>query len=106
MQAGGDTAMSVGVMLMTHEAVSLAAVIGVPHPDFGEGVTAVVSLRTGSSLDERQILTALRDRLAGYKLPKRILFTEDLPRNAMGKVQKNQLRERYEDLFRDRETKG
>jgi malonyl-CoA/methylmalonyl-CoA synthetase len=83
-----------------------SAVIGVPHPDFGEGVTAVVSLRKGSSLDERQILTALRDRLAGYKLPKRILFTEDLPRNAMGKVQKNQLRERYEDLFRDRETKG
>ena len=83
-----------------------SAVIGVPHPDFGEGVTAVVSLRTGSSLDERQILTALRDRLAGYKLPKRILFTEDLPRNATGKVQKNLLRERYEDLFRDHHRKG
>jgi malonyl-CoA/methylmalonyl-CoA synthetase len=77
-----------------------SAVIGVPHPDFGEAVAAVVTLREGANLDERQILTALRDRLAGYKLPKRILFTEDLPRNATGKVQKNLLRERHEGLFR------
>jgi malonyl-CoA/methylmalonyl-CoA synthetase len=77
-----------------------SAVIGVPHPDFGEGVAAVVTLREGANLDERQILSALRRRLASYKLPKRIVFTEDLPRNAMGKVQKNLLRERYGSLFR------
>jgi malonyl-CoA/methylmalonyl-CoA synthetase len=72
-----------------------SAVIGCPHPDFGEGVVAVV---IGAG-DEGAILGAMRERLAAFKTPKRILFVEELPRNAMGKVQKNLLRERYAALF-------
>jgi len=76
-----------------------SAVIGVPHPDFGEGVTAVVVPRAGATLDEGDMRAALEQRLAKYKLPKRILFVSEMPRNAMGKVQKAELRQRYRDLY-------
>ncbi|MCF3642094.1 malonyl-CoA synthase [Rhizobium sp. TRM95111] len=76
-----------------------SAVIGVPHPDFGEGVTAVVVRRAGASLDERAVLDGLKDRLARYKQPKRVIFVENLPRNTMGKVQKNVLRDTYAALY-------
>jgi malonyl-CoA/methylmalonyl-CoA synthetase len=79
-----------------------SAVIGVPHPDFGEGVVAVVATPPGSSLSEDQVLAALRERLARFKQPKRVYFVADLPRNAMGKVQKAQLREQYASTFRPR----
>ena len=78
------------------------AVIGVAHPDFGEGVTAIVVRQPGSSLDERAIVDALGDRLARYKQPKQIIFVDELPRNTMGKVQKNVLRERYCNLYTGR----
>ncbi|TCU14014.1 malonate--CoA ligase [Rhizobium sullae] len=81
------------------EGVSESAVIGVPHPDFGEGVTAIVVCKPDTALDEKAILGALQDRLARYKQPKRIIFAEDLPRNTMGKVQKNVLRQQYADLY-------
>jgi len=74
-------------------------VIGVAHPDFGEGVTAVVVKKDGA-LAEKDVIAALKQRLAAYKLPKRVLFVKDLPRNAMGKVQKALLRETYKDLYR------
>jgi malonyl-CoA/methylmalonyl-CoA synthetase len=77
-----------------------SAVIGVAHPDFGEGVTAVVAKKAGAALTEAEMIGALKDRLAAYKLPKRVLFVDDLPRNAMGKVQKALLREIYKDLYR------
>ncbi len=70
-----------------------SAVIGLPHPDFGEGVTAVVVPAKSALLTEEGVLRALEGRLAKYKLPKRVFFVEDLPRNAMGKVQKKALRE-------------
>src|SRR5262245_2520278 len=76
-----------------------SAVIGVAHPDLGEGVTAIVVKQSDCSLEERAILDALRDRLARYKQPKRIIFVGELPRNPMGKVQKNILRARYANLY-------
>ncbi|MGM0560466.1 MAG: malonate--CoA ligase [Pseudomonadota bacterium] len=81
------------------EGVVESAVIGVPHPDFGEGVTAVVVRKAGSNLDEAEVLDALKDRLARYKQPKRAFFVDELPRNTMGKVQKNTLRETYGTLY-------
>ena len=65
----------------------------------GEGVTAVVVCRKGAALDEKAVLDGLKDRLARYKQPKRVLFVDDLPRNTMGKVQKNILRETYAGLY-------
>ncbi len=79
--------------------VAESAVIGLPHPDFGEGVAAAVVLRPGAAADEAALRQALGRELASYKLPKRILFLPELPRNAMGKVQKTVLRSRYRDLF-------
>jgi malonyl-CoA/methylmalonyl-CoA synthetase len=76
-----------------------SAVIGLPHADFGEAVTAIVVRAEGAGLDEAQIRGALETRLAKFKAPKRVIFVEDLPRNAMGKVQKNFLRTTYVDLF-------
>jgi malonyl-CoA/methylmalonyl-CoA synthetase len=75
-----------------------SAVIGCPHPDFGEGVTAVV-VSKGATLTEGAVLDALTDRLAKFKLPKRVIFVDDLPRNTMGKVQKNVLRETHKQLY-------
>ncbi|WP_165222716.1 malonate--CoA ligase [Affinirhizobium pseudoryzae] len=81
------------------EGVEESAVIGVPHPDLGEGVTAVVVKKPEAAVDERAILMHLEPRLARYKQPKRILFQDELPRNTMGKVQKNILRQTYENLY-------
>ena len=72
-----------------------SAVIGVPHPDFGEAVTAVLVGKPGASLLEAEIVAQLKTQLANYKVPKRVHVVDELPRNAMGKVQKNLLRETY-----------
>jgi malonyl-CoA/methylmalonyl-CoA synthetase len=79
--------------------VAESAVFGVPHPDFGEGVTAAVVLQSGAQLSEADILDSVRSRLARYKLPKRILLVDALPRNTMGKVQKNVLRATNTSLY-------
>lgn len=79
--------------------VSESAVVGVPHGDFGEGVTAAVVRTPDATVDERAILDALESRLAKFKQPKRIVFVNELPRNTMGKVQKTLLRERFADLY-------
>lgn len=79
--------------------VAESAVIGVPHDDFGEGIVAIVVLAKGANLDEQTILGMLGGKLAKFKQPKRVIFVEDLPRNAMGKMQKNILRETHRDLF-------
>ena len=76
-----------------------SAVIGLPHTDFGEAVTAVVVRQEYSKLDEAIIIGALSSELAKYKIPKRIFFVDGLPRNTMGKVQKNVLRETYKDIY-------
>ncbi len=72
-----------------------SAVIGVPHRDFGEAVTAVVVPKAGATLDEAQLIAALKGRIANFKVPKRVHVLPELPRNQMGKVQKNLLRERF-----------
>ena len=76
-----------------------SAVIGVPHADFGEGVTAVVVCNKGAGVTEAGVLKALDGRLAKFKMPKRVFVVDELPRNAMGKVQKNILRDAYKDIF-------
>jgi malonyl-CoA/methylmalonyl-CoA synthetase len=76
-----------------------SAVIGVPHADFGEGVVAIVVTADGSSVSERDIVRACKAELADFKVPKRVVFVDELPRNTMAKVQKNLLREQYRTLF-------
>jgi malonyl-CoA/methylmalonyl-CoA synthetase len=76
-----------------------SAVFGVPHPDFGEGVTAAVVAKN-PTLTEEDVLRAVQSRLARYKVPKRVLLIDELPRNTMGKVQKNELRKRFATLYR------
>ena len=75
------------------------AVIGVPHADFGEGVTAVLVCNPGADVSEASVLNALDGRLAKFKMPKRVFIVQELPRNAMGKVQKNVLRDSYSDIY-------
>jgi malonyl-CoA/methylmalonyl-CoA synthetase len=80
--------------------VEESAVIGLPHDDFGEGVTAFLVRKDGVPLVEDAVVESLRDRLARFKLPKRVLIVDALPRNSMGKVQKSVLREEYRNLYR------
>jgi len=75
--------------------VAESAVIGVPDADFGEAVVAVIVPRSGAAIDERAVIGALKGKIASFKIPKRVHVVSDLPRNAMGKVQKNVLRETY-----------
>jgi malonyl-CoA/methylmalonyl-CoA synthetase len=76
-----------------------SAVIGVPHADFGEGVTAVVVCTKGADVSEASVMKALDGRLAKFKMPKRVFVVDELPRNAMGKVQKNILRDTYAKIY-------
>ncbi len=79
-----------------------SAVVGVPHPDFGEGIIAVITPLPGQSPpSEADIIMSLAKRLAKFKLPKRVFVAKDLPRNAMGKVQKNNLTAQYRKTFKD-----
>src|SRR6202790_4313486 len=75
-----------------------SAVIGVPHADFGEGVTAIL-VCDKTRIDETSVLKALDGRLAKFKMPKRVIVVDELPRNAMGKVQKNILRDTYAEIY-------
>ncbi len=79
--------------------VAESAVIGVPHPDFGEVGVAIVIAKAGATLDAEQIIARLKAQLANFKIPKRCFIVGELPRNTMGKVQKNVLREQHKALF-------
>ncbi|MGI9204293.1 MAG: malonate--CoA ligase [Woeseiaceae bacterium] len=82
------------------QGVKESAVIGVPHPDFGEGVVAVVVPAAPDSIDEQSLIAACKTELANFKVPKRVVLVDELPRNTMSKVQKNVLRETYNDILK------
>jgi malonyl-CoA/methylmalonyl-CoA synthetase len=79
--------------------VAESALIGVPHPDFGEVGIALVIAKPGATLNAQAILATLKEKLANFKIPKRCEIVDELPRNTMGKVQKNLLREQYKNAF-------
>ncbi|MEO5696683.1 MAG: malonyl-CoA synthase [Burkholderiaceae bacterium] len=79
--------------------VTESAVIGVPHPDFGEVAVALVVASSGAASDATRLIDELKSRIARFKVPKRLFIVTELPRNAMGKVQKNLLREQHKALF-------
>lgn len=81
------------------DGVAESAVVGVPHPDFGEAVVAVVVGKANTKLDGDAVAASLKGRIANFKVPKRVFVVNDLPRNAMGKVQKNLLRQEHAKLF-------
>ena len=80
--------------------ISESALIGVPHPDFGEGVTAVITLSDkGTNPNEKDLRNRLRMQLASFKVPLKIKVKDDLPKNAMGKIQKNLLRKEFKHIY-------
>ena len=79
--------------------VDESAVIGCPHPDFGEGVVAVVVPQAGATLDAAALTAAIKSQIAAFKVPKQLFIVDELPRNVMGKVQKKALRETYAKVF-------
>jgi malonyl-CoA/methylmalonyl-CoA synthetase len=79
--------------------VEESALVGVPHPDFGEAGVAIVVPRRGETLDAAKIQALLKTKVANFKVPKLVVIAESLPRNTMGKVQKNLLREQYKSSF-------
>ena len=78
------------------EGVGESAVIGLKDDDLGEKVVAVVVRKDKSDIAEEELITTLKKGIAGFKVPKQVIFVEELPRNAMGKVQKNVLRDNYQ----------
>jgi fatty-acyl-CoA synthase len=86
--------------IFTHPAIREVAVVGLPHPKWIEAVTAFVVLRDGAQASEDDVLDYIRPRLASYKLPKRVVFVEEIPRNTAGKLLKRQLRRDNEALYR------
>jgi malonyl-CoA/methylmalonyl-CoA synthetase len=83
-----------------HPAVLESAVIGLPHPDFGEAVACIVVAEKGASISVKELESMVQDRVARFKQPKAIFVVDELPRNTMGKVQKNLLRDTYRDQFK------
>ena len=98
---GGYNVYPAEVEGLLHEqpGVAESAVVGVPHADFGEAVVAVVVAQPDALLDGAALIATLKRQIAGFKVPKQVFVEAELPRNAMGKVQKNLLRERFKGLF-------
>jgi fatty-acyl-CoA synthase len=81
------------------EKVSEVAVVGIRHPHWIEAVTAVIVVKSGRDLNEQELIEHCREHLAHFKIPKRVVFTDSLPKNPSGKLLKRELRERYQNLF-------
>ena len=75
--------------------VEESAAFGVPHKDFGEALAVAIVARPGAKLTEQGVIAHVKDQLANFKVPKRVVFVSELPRNAMGKVLKSELRKAY-----------
>jgi len=97
-KTGGENVASIEVERALYDAeprILECVVLGLPHPRWGEVITAVVTPRPGASLTEDEVIEAARKRLAPFKAPKSVIFSDELPRTSTGKVQKNVLREQY-----------
>jgi acyl-CoA synthetase (AMP-forming)/AMP-acid ligase II len=107
-KTGGEnvSSMRVEAVLHQHEAVSRAAVIGLPHDYWGEAVTAVVVLADGVTPTDRELIAFCREHLAGHETPKAVVFTDALPETVGGKVLKYKLRERHADLYTPRDDRA
>ncbi|HEV2677555.1 MAG TPA: long-chain-fatty-acid--CoA ligase [Aliidongia sp.] len=102
-KSGGENVASIEVekaLYAADPAVQEVAVVGLPHDRWDEAVTAVVVVKTGEALDEKTLLTKVRDHLSPFKCPKRVIFTEALPKTATGKIQKAKLRKDLVDFYR------
>jgi acyl-CoA synthetase (AMP-forming)/AMP-acid ligase II len=100
-KTGGENVASIDVthVILAIEGVADCAVVGLPHERWTEAVTAFVQLSPGASLAPEDVISFCKERLAGYKVPKKVLLVEDFPRTASGKIQKVKLREQFGDLY-------
>ncbi len=105
-KTGGENVASIEVerVILDHESVHEAAVIGLTHPHWGEAVTAFIVGKPDADVSEEEMIAYCKDRLAGFKVPKKVMFLEELPRTGTGKVQKHLLREQFTALFTKLET--
>jgi long-chain acyl-CoA synthetase len=101
-KTGGENVASIEVELAVYaadDAIAEAVVVGLPHPRWSEAITAVVLAKPGRTVDPAALVTALKGRLDGYKVPKSVIVADELPRTSTGKVQKNVIRQRYGDHY-------
>jgi long-chain acyl-CoA synthetase len=103
-KTGGENVASVKVeaVLLSHPALAGAAVLGVPHPHWGEAVCAVVVRKPGAEVDEAAVQAHCKERLGGFEVPKVVHFVDALPATATGKVQKHVLRSTLSELLQSR----
>lgn len=101
-KTGGENVPSIKVesVILAHEKVAEAAVIGLPHERWGEAVTAIV-VPKDPSLTEEELIKYCKEHLAGFEVPKKVIFVKEMPKTATGKIQKYQIREMYKDLYKD-----
>ncbi|MFD2398790.1 hypothetical protein ACFSVJ_21340 [Prauserella oleivorans] len=103
-KTGGENVASIEVEKALYEAeprIQEVVAVGLPHERWSEAITAVVTRKPGSDLSEEDVLAAARSRLPGFKVPKAVVFVDEMPRTATGKIQKNVLRDQYRDHFRN-----
>lgn len=100
-KTGGENVASIEVerLLLGHPAIQDVAVIGLPHAHWGEAVTAVAVLKPGETVTEEELIAYCKEHLAGFKVPKKVILTDDLPRTGTGKIQKHQLREQFRHIY-------
>jgi acyl-CoA synthetase (AMP-forming)/AMP-acid ligase II len=86
-------------VLFDHPKVADATIVGLPHPRWFEGVTAFVVPKPGESITEEEIIGFCKERLAGYKVPKKVVIMGEIPKNPSGKILKKDLRKQFQDIY-------